>query len=105
MAWDESTVDQTLAEIMKRASTDAEFRSLALRDASAAIAKISAVPLPPGLKIRFVDNEGANRTFVLPDLIGQEQELSEAELEQVAGGIFDRCGSEFHRQHQQRSVV
>jgi hypothetical protein len=93
MAWDEKQVDQTLAELMKRASTDAEFRSLALRDAKAAIAKISSAPLPPGLQVRFVDNEGANRTFVLPDLTPPQDELSEAELEQVAGGLFDRCGS------------
>jgi hypothetical protein len=93
MAWDEKEVDQTLAEVMKRASTDAEFRSLALRDAAGAIGKINPAPMPPGLKIRFVDNEGANRTFVLPDLTAPEGELSDAELEQVAGGLFDRCGS------------
>jgi hypothetical protein len=89
--WNEAEAQKTLQEVMKRAQTDPEFRALALRDPNAAIAKVNPTPVPPGFKIRFVDNAGANMTIVLPDPVSKEGELSDAELEQVAGG--GRCGA------------
>jgi len=35
--------------------------------------------------VRFVDNSGADATFVLPDFLG-DSELSDAQLEAVVGG-------------------
>jgi hypothetical protein len=89
--WSEAEAQKTLNEIAKRAQTDPQFRQLALRDSKAAIAKVNSTPLPPGFRVRFVDNAGANVTVVLPDPVGKEGELSDAELEQVAGG--GRCGA------------
>ncbi len=88
--WNEQEAQKTLNAVAKRAATDPAFRKLALSDPNAAIAQINPTPIPPGFKVRFVDNAGANLTVVLPDSVSKEGELSDAELEQVAGG--GRCG-------------
>jgi hypothetical protein len=89
--WNEAEAQKALAAVTKLAQTDPEYRKLALKDAPAAIAKVNPTPLPPGFKVRFVDNAGANLTLVLPDPVAKEGELSDAQLEQVAGG--GRCGA------------
>ena len=66
--------------------SDPQYRSLALENPEAAIAQVTEHPLPTGFKVKFVDNAGANKTIVLPDAVPGVEELSDAELEQVAGG-------------------
>jgi len=73
-------------EVSRRSKTDPDFRALALRDSSAAIAKIGSERLPENVKIKFVDNSGPVVTIPLPDPVPSEQ-LSEMELENVAGGV------------------
>ncbi|MEZ5403202.1 MAG: hypothetical protein R2729_26220 [Bryobacteraceae bacterium] len=94
MEWNEQEAQKTLAEVVKKSTTDPGFRALALSDPNAAIGKINATPIPSDFKIRFVDNAGANLTVVLPDPVAEGGELSDAELEQVAGGVGsnNRCG-------------
>ena len=95
MEWNEKAAQQTMQELIKKAQTDPEFRQLALTDPNAAIGKINPLPVPASFKIRFVDNAGANLTVVLPDPVSSTCELSDAELEQVAGGgggSGNRCG-------------
>lgn len=92
--WTQEKANEKLRVLAKRAQTDLEFRKLALADPAAAIAKIDPTPMPAWFKIRFVDNAGATLTVVLPDPIKADSELSDAELEQVAGGggSGNRCG-------------
>jgi hypothetical protein len=91
--WTREEANKTINEVAKRATKDSAFRSLALKDPVAAIAKINPTPIPAGFKIRFVDNAGANLTIVLPDAAPTEGELSDSQLEQVAGGgDASRCG-------------
>lgn len=94
MEWNEKEAQATLAEVVKRSTTDPEYRALLLSDPDAAIAKVNPLPIPANFKIRFVDNAGANLTVVLPDPVAASGELSDAELEQVAGGAGNnnRCG-------------
>jgi hypothetical protein len=94
MAWTEEEAQKTVNEVLKLATTDPEYRKLALSDPAAAIAKVNPNPLPSGFKIKMIDNAGASVTVVLPDLIANGGELSDAELEQVAGGggSGNRCG-------------
>jgi len=91
--WTTAEADHILEQVIKRSMEDPEYRALALKDANAAIAQLTPKPLPQGFTVRFVDNAGASRTFVLPDAAPSNAELSDAELEQVAGGLFDRCGN------------
>jgi hypothetical protein len=92
--WTREEAKNATDELIKRATTDAAFRELALKDPAAAIAKIDPKPWPAGFKVQVVAAGGANMTVVLPDMVGKAGELSDAELEQVAGGVGDnnRCG-------------
>jgi hypothetical protein len=84
--WTQQEVDQTLEEIKRRAITDPEFRQIALVNANAAIAQVNPKPIPDTVSIKFADNTGTLKTIVLPDPIAAADELSDAELEEVAGG-------------------
>ncbi|MTI80393.1 MAG: NHLP leader peptide family natural product precursor [Firmicutes bacterium] len=82
--WTESEVNETLEKLFKQPATNIEFRKLCLSDPGAAIKQVSGKEIPSGLKIKFVENEGADRTLVLPDLLTED--LSEDDLDNVAGG-------------------
>jgi hypothetical protein len=86
MEWTRERANDVINAIARRAQTDLEFRALCFQDAEAAIAKFDPTPLPAWMRVRFVDNAGAARTFVLPDPPTGDGELSDSELEQVAGG-------------------
>lgn len=85
-------LDDVIFQIMRRASVDTEFRELALKDGKAAILKINPdLEAVEALDIHFLDRANPNPTritmnLVLPDLV-EAGELSEEELEQVAGGL------------------
>lgn len=72
-------------QVMDRASYDEEFRKLALEDPKKAIKEISTdVEIPEGYTVSFIEGDpDADRTFVLPPL---KSELSDEDLDQVAGG-------------------
>jgi hypothetical protein len=88
--WTPSEASRVEMEVKKRALKDPEFRALALKNPDTAIAKINSKALPKGFKIKVVENDGANVVIVLPDPVGRVQELSEFDLEGVAGGLLDR---------------
>jgi|SRR5580658_1039943 hypothetical protein len=73
-------------EVVKKSIADPDFRKLAVRDGRNAIGKVSSKTLPPDLDFRFLDNSGNVKTVILPDTVNGAEELSDAELEQVAGG-------------------
>jgi len=84
--WTDEEIKRVELEIKRKAMKNPEFRALALSNPKAAIAEITSTPLPTGFNVKFVDNAGANYTVVLPDPVARVDELSDAELEQVAGG-------------------
>ncbi len=73
------------SKVFQRASTDPEFHALALRDGTAAVEEVVGHRLPDGVKIRFVNNDGATFTLGLPPLRSSD-DLTDRELETVAGG-------------------
>lgn len=87
--WTEAEVKKVFQEIATKASMDPAFRTLALTQPAQAIKQVSGLDVPPGVKVRFVGNEGATLTLVLPDPVASSGELADKDLEQVAGG---RCG-------------
>ena len=77
---------QHMGEILTRAAKDSAFRSLLLSDSRAALSQYFGREIPETVNIVFVENQ-ADATVVLPDPVDPNAELSEAELEAVAGGV------------------
>jgi len=85
--WKNEELQHVLAEVARRSATDPEFRALALRDATNAISRINPNALPKDVIFKFVDNSGSTKTIPLPDPVNDaSDELSDDELEKVAGG-------------------
>jgi hypothetical protein len=78
--------EEAIQQVVKRAQTDSEFRQLCLSDPNAAAKLVTSKDIPEGFTLRFVENQGADLTVVLPDLINEQAELSDTDLDQVAGG-------------------
>ena len=76
---------QLAGKVFKKAGADPAFRALAMRDGTAAVEQVLGSKLPDGMKIRFVENEGAWLTLGMPPARTSD-ELSDRELEAVAGG-------------------
>lgn len=82
---------EEMAEVVRKinleARTNLEFRELCLTNPNKAIQQISNIEIPSGFIVRFIENEDAHYTHVLPDFEeGSYTELSDSELDQVAGG-------------------
>jgi hypothetical protein len=91
MDWTAEDAEKAIRESVNRARTDLAFRNLALKDPNAALREISGKEPPEGLQVKFFDGEGAHVTIVLPEYVADESELTDAQLEQVAGG--GRCAA------------
>ncbi len=75
-----------IRQVLRRSAIDQDFRQLALKDSTAAFAKFGIVP-PADVTVDFIDNFGKPRkTIVLPDPVAQVEELTDEDLEEVAGG-------------------
>ncbi len=86
--WSDEETTRIIAEVRRRSAADSDFRQLALTDSAAAIAKVATKPAPKDVTYRFVDNSGSVKTVPLPDPIPETEELSDLELENIAGGGF-----------------
>jgi lactobin A/cerein 7B family class IIb bacteriocin len=62
-----------------------DFRQQLLTDPRAAIKEFTGREMAADRSIKFVASEG-KETVVLPEFVGADAELNEAELEAVAGG-------------------
>lgn len=90
----EQELQTAVREVIKRSLLDSAFRTKALADGGAAIAAVSSKALPAGISLTFIENRGKQKkTVVLPDPVAEPDQLSEADLEQVAGGCGVTCGS------------
>ncbi len=85
--WSEEEIYRTLEEIRKLSIIDSEFRQLALSHPAAAVATVTDIPLPAGYQVQFIDNSGPIKSFVLPDPVNDVEELTDVELEAIAGGV------------------
>jgi Nitrile hydratase, alpha chain len=72
------------AKLVSKALKDPAFRAALLKDANAAIEKELGVKVPPGLRIKVVEDTPTTIHLALP--VVAKGELSEADLETVAGG-------------------
>ena len=86
--------DQAMAEaIATRAAVDRAFRTKLLTDPQSAVSEVLGHPLPASFRIKFIEKDAnLDALVVLPDLVATAGELSEEELEAVAGGLcWDTC--------------
>ena len=78
--------DPNVAKVFEKAWGDAKFKAELLKDAPAAIKAATGAPLPKSLKIFVHENTPKEMVFVLPYVPAATGELSDADLEMVAGG-------------------
>jgi hypothetical protein len=90
-SWTTAERKQAIDEALKRAVTDSKFRSLIKTDPRAALTEIAGMTLPATYRIRVLERDGYDATIVLPEPVSSTGELSDTELERVAGGRFMRC--------------
>ena len=76
---------ERMAEVLSRSVSDVEFRQQLVTNPRAALSAHFGKEIPESFKIRFVDAQGTP-TVVLPE--AATGELSEADLEAVAGGVI-----------------
>jgi hypothetical protein len=83
--------DFIFEQILKRSATDAGFRARLVNDPASAIEETIGVPLstlPRPINVKFIEKEaGVDAVLVLPDF-AETGSLSDAELEAVAGGVY-----------------
>jgi len=94
--WSHDEFNRTIDEVKRRCLVDSGFRVLALSQPVAAIAKINPKPLPEGWVVKFIESSAEAPSIgpkilsiVLPDTLKEADELSDAELQQAAGGVTD----------------
>jgi hypothetical protein len=77
--------DAQMQKLLSRSATDQEFRRKLLTEPREALREFHGRDIPANVDVRFIENT-ADATFVLPDPIDPAAELSEQEMEAVAGG-------------------
>jgi hypothetical protein len=82
-----STIKEKLLDaVLHRAASDHDFRTALLANAGGTLHTAYGVTLPQGFAVRFIEKPAdVDLLVVLPDAAGDD-ELSEDDLEQVAGG-------------------
>ena len=78
--------DRIIGEMMVKTVIDEEFRKLALKDFAAAYKQHTGNDFPEGANMRFVEPGQGDPQAGLYELPSMTEELSDEDLEQVAGG-------------------
>jgi len=85
--------EDVLHAVLERSATDPSFRQDLLTNPRQAIATHfgkGTESIPENFNVKFIENK-ATATVVLPDFLDETSELSEEELETVAGGTTPAC--------------
>lgn len=86
MEWTQQKIYDTIATITASSVVDPAMRKLALDDPRKAIEQVAGFPLPDGVSLKFVENQGMSYVIGLPKAQTADGELSDEDLAQVAGG-------------------
>ena len=92
-----SSRDTVTSQVVNRATRDSAFRQELLQNPKETVERELGVSIPAGIELRVVEETTSTLYLVLPPQpIAAGQELSDRELEQVAGGAWSdqtACGS------------
>jgi hypothetical protein len=97
-----SSRESVTSRIVDRATRDPQFRQELLRNPTETVEQELGVRLPAGMEIQVVEETPSTLYLVLPPQpVAAGQEISDRELEQVAGGWSaqtegcETCGVDF----------
>ena len=79
-------IAEIVTKVMERAAQDGAYKEKLLGDTHAAIEEVAGRPIPEGIKVVVHENTTSTLHFTLPHQHEADGELSDEELEQVAGG-------------------
>lgn len=87
-----------LEEVFRRSARDTGFRLRLLATPLLAVNEVVSPSVPGSARLGFIERpSNVDALFVLPDAVGRSADLSDAELEAVAGGVdggvCTSCGS------------
>jgi hypothetical protein len=84
-------------KLIAKATQDPAFRKKLLATPRLVVEQEFGVVLPKLLDIKIVEQKGNTRYLVLPEVVGtgKKGELSDAELETVAGGYLHQTGGAY----------
>ncbi len=88
MGWTQLTFAAAIRQVVHKATHDEAFRKQVMNDVHSAIKDISDQEVPQDFKINVVDGTGYQLTIVLPAMNPSGDELSDRELDTVAGGLI-----------------
>jgi hypothetical protein len=90
---------QALQQILARSATDDAFRRGLLSDPQRAIRQTLGIAIPPSFRLKFIERDpGVDALIVLPDRQSADGELSEEDLESIAGGADDGGAGQWSEQ-------
>jgi len=84
MAWTQEKVEATLKSVVEKAQVDPSFREKLKNNPKETLAAEAGEMIPEFIRIAIVDQNDTDIVITLPKV--QNDELSDADLEQVAGG-------------------
>ena len=87
--YDPEQTDAIIGKIIKKAWADPAFKQQLIADPKPAIAAVSGVEMPQSLKIRVLEDKPGLKNLILP-VNPKSEELSDADLEAVAGGALSK---------------
>ena len=84
MAWTQEKIHATLKSVVEKAQADPSFREKLKQNPREVLASEGGEAIPEFIRITIVDQNDADLVITLPKV--QADELSDADLERVAGG-------------------
>ncbi len=76
-----------IAKVITRAWSDADYKARLLDNPHSALAE-AGVEIPAGTNVKVVENTADTHHLVLPLAPGNASELSDEDMEKLAGGLY-----------------